>query len=245
MIIEENGKYSDIIQWRFHDIYKNVTIKTLAILNWASKYCTISPYILKADDDAYVNVVELHTNGLFGQSIIKEISKYQNIKEKCVIYGLFVEDNASRDKSSMYFIPRNVYPNNRWPTFARGQGYMMTQATTSILFNCAVKCIPLLILDDVAITGISRSKCNIHISIKNQSECFYHVDYHNTEWNYVDGKTERKLRKNRIQKMIGRSIIYSNHLTESIFRRIHHYVMNSFDFNLDSLRSLGNQYRNI
>lgn len=104
---------------------------------------------------------------------------------------------------------------------------------------------PLLILDDVAITRISRSKNDIHISIKNQSEYFYHVNYHNTEWNYVGSETKRKLPKNRVQKMIGRSIIHSNHLTKSIFRRIHHYVMNGFDFNLDSLRSLDNQYRNI
>lgn len=175
---------------------------------------------MKADDDAYVSVVKLHTNGLFDQSIVKEISEYQNIKDKYAICGLFAGGIPFRDKSNRYFMPRDVYAKNRWPVYARGQGYMMTQATTSILFNCAMKCIPLIVFEDVAITGISLSKCNIDISIKSQSKYFYHVNYSEREWNYVGGKTEGKPPKNRVQKLIGKSIKYSNHLTESIFRRI-------------------------
>lgn len=55
----ESAAHGDILQAAFQDSYRNLTLKTLSGLNWASKHCPMARYILKTDDDVFVNVPEL------------------------------------------------------------------------------------------------------------------------------------------------------------------------------------------
>lgn len=57
----EANKYEDIIQdSRFEDTYYKLTLKTLALLQWTGKYCKNSKFLLKIDDDMYLNIPKLH-----------------------------------------------------------------------------------------------------------------------------------------------------------------------------------------
>ncbi|XP_006105517.1 beta-1,3-galactosyltransferase 4 [Myotis lucifugus] len=55
----ESVAQGDILQAAFHDSYRNLTLKTLSGLSWADKHCPMARYILKTDDDVFVNVPEL------------------------------------------------------------------------------------------------------------------------------------------------------------------------------------------
>ncbi|XP_037375411.1 beta-1,3-galactosyltransferase 4 isoform X1 [Talpa occidentalis] len=55
----ESEAHGDIVQAAFQDSYRNLTLKTLSGLNWAEKHCPMARYILKTDDDVFVNVPEL------------------------------------------------------------------------------------------------------------------------------------------------------------------------------------------
>lgn len=55
----ESAARGDILQAAFQDSYRNLTLKTLSGLNWADKHCPMARYILKTDDDVFVNVPEL------------------------------------------------------------------------------------------------------------------------------------------------------------------------------------------
>ncbi|XP_068929564.1 beta-1,3-galactosyltransferase 4 [Petaurus breviceps papuanus] len=46
----------DIVQAAFMDSYRNLTLKTLTGLAWAARYCPNVHYVLKTDDDVYINV---------------------------------------------------------------------------------------------------------------------------------------------------------------------------------------------
>ncbi|XP_072497840.1 beta-1,3-galactosyltransferase 4 [Notamacropus eugenii] len=46
----------DIVQAAFMDSYRNLTLKTLSGLAWAARYCPNVHYVLKTDDDVYINV---------------------------------------------------------------------------------------------------------------------------------------------------------------------------------------------
>lgn len=59
MIEEESRTYGDIIQIGIDDFYRNLATKMTAVLNWVHKYCERVDYILKADDDVYVNAYNL------------------------------------------------------------------------------------------------------------------------------------------------------------------------------------------
>ena len=56
---EEFKIYGDIIQENFADTYKNLTLKTITSIKWASVYCSNAKYFLKIDDDMIVNAPNL------------------------------------------------------------------------------------------------------------------------------------------------------------------------------------------
>lgn len=58
-IEEESATYGDIIQIDMIDTYFNLSMKVAALLNWVNTYCPVVPFVLKADDDVYVNVDNL------------------------------------------------------------------------------------------------------------------------------------------------------------------------------------------
>lgn len=58
---EESATHGDIIQVDMIDSYYNITLKVGGLLNWLSIYCSTVDFILKADDDVYVNVRNLAT----------------------------------------------------------------------------------------------------------------------------------------------------------------------------------------
>lgn len=55
-ILEESIQYGDLYQaTHLQDSYQNLTLKTLAILNWTHQHCKQAQYILKIDDDVFLN----------------------------------------------------------------------------------------------------------------------------------------------------------------------------------------------
>ena len=58
-IEEENKNYEDIIQIEMNDFYENLTLKGAGLLNWLYRNCAKVDFVLKVDDDVYVNVRNL------------------------------------------------------------------------------------------------------------------------------------------------------------------------------------------
>eukprot|EP00063_Salmo_salar_P037268 XP_014012103.1 PREDICTED: N-acetyllactosaminide beta-1,3-N-acetylglucosaminyltransferase 3-like [Salmo salar] len=54
---EESERYGDILQWGFRESFYNVTLKEVLFWNWFHQECSTTVlYILKGDDDVYVDV---------------------------------------------------------------------------------------------------------------------------------------------------------------------------------------------
>jgi len=58
----ENENYNDILRENFLDTYQNLTLKTLGGIKWAAIFCPQAKFVLKTDDDMYVNVPLLRTH---------------------------------------------------------------------------------------------------------------------------------------------------------------------------------------
>merc|ERR1711894_270919 len=59
-IQDESTLYKDIVQEDFEDTYHNLTLKTIMGLKWMAIFCPQAEFVLKTDDDIYVNVDFLH-----------------------------------------------------------------------------------------------------------------------------------------------------------------------------------------
>ncbi|NXR67146.1 B3G5B glucosaminyltransferase, partial [Rhadina sibilatrix] len=60
-LLAESRQHGDILQGDFGDTYANLTLKTLLLLRWARACCGGAPFLLKADDDVFVNVPAVAT----------------------------------------------------------------------------------------------------------------------------------------------------------------------------------------
>jgi len=58
----ESATYGDIIQIDMMDNYYNITLKVAGLLNWIHNYCSTVDFVLKVDDDVYVNIRNLATS---------------------------------------------------------------------------------------------------------------------------------------------------------------------------------------
>ncbi|KAJ4432356.1 hypothetical protein ANN_20975 [Periplaneta americana] len=59
LVEEESFQYSDIVQEGFVDSYNNLTLKSVMMLKWVSTHCRSVRYIMKTDDDMFVNINNL------------------------------------------------------------------------------------------------------------------------------------------------------------------------------------------
>ena len=93
-IEDENKKYKDILQIGMIDTYYNLTIKTAGVMNWIHKYCLDVDFILKTDDDVYVNVNNLAAtiqNANRSEQVLygsRANNVVQRGKQKCIVISL-------------------------------------------------------------------------------------------------------------------------------------------------------------
>lgn len=55
LVINERLVHADIVQVDFIDSYANLTIKSVALLHWVYTHCPNADYVLKSDDDNFIN----------------------------------------------------------------------------------------------------------------------------------------------------------------------------------------------
>jgi hypothetical protein len=80
----ENDQHNDILQIEMRDDYYNLTLKVVGLLNWINDRCSRVDFVLKVDDDVYVNVRNL-----------REAMKNLNSSEQSV-YGSVVYNPPQR-----------------------------------------------------------------------------------------------------------------------------------------------------
>lgn len=145
---QEAGIYGDVLQADFMDTYNNLTVKSVVLLQWASKHCSETKYILKTDDDMYVNVPNL-VHYLHKKGTPKMLLG-------CLISGA----TPVRDWSSKWYVPLIVYPQHTYPDYLSGTGYVLSGDILSQLFRTALET-PFFYMEDIFITGMVASKLGL------------------------------------------------------------------------------------
>lgn len=146
---QESEKYTDIIQQDFVDSYQNLTLKSIMLLKWVTEYCPNVQYVLKTDDDMYVNVPNL-------VSTLVRLPVKSN-----VMYGvLFRKAKPNRHPSAKWYVPKNQFEGDMFPDYLSGTAYVMSRDVVPKLLE-ASGTIPFLVMEDVFITGLCASQCHV------------------------------------------------------------------------------------
>ncbi|CAL4096316.1 unnamed protein product, partial [Meganyctiphanes norvegica] len=142
LIDRENEQYSDIIQANFIDHYSNLTLKTVSMFEWVKTYCSESHFVLKTDDDMFINMPYL----------LSFIDSKKN--DKKVMYGRLAKGwKPVRNRKSKYFIDTATYSKTKYPDFLTGPAYLFTSDIVDDIFTKALGT-TFFVLEDVLLTGI-------------------------------------------------------------------------------------------
>ncbi|CAI5672122.1 beta-1,3-galactosyltransferase 1-like [Oreochromis niloticus] len=113
-VLQESNKHHDLIQSNFVDCYKNLTIKTMVMLEWLTAHCSGASYAMKIDSDMFLNVHNLVTMLL-------------NAQKTNYMTGLVVRSGTVlRDPHSKWYVPPDIYAPAVYPVYALGLGYIMS-----------------------------------------------------------------------------------------------------------------------
>ncbi|XP_066299687.1 beta-1,3-galactosyltransferase 1-like [Branchiostoma lanceolatum] len=149
-LVEENSKFKDIIQEDFVDSYHNLTLKTVMCLKWAFQYCPKARFIMKADDDTFVNIFSI-TRHLIG------LHKYH--AKRYVTGWVYVDTKPIRDPTSQWnkwYVKYEDYPRDSYPKYPCGFAYIISNDITQLLYETSLT-IKYLFLED-AFLGLCMEK---------------------------------------------------------------------------------------
>ncbi|XP_060081093.1 beta-1,3-galactosyltransferase 1-like [Ylistrum balloti] len=140
-ITREFAKYKDIVQEDFIDSYNNLTLKTLMGFKWANLFCSSAKFVMKTDDDVYVNV----------RNLLESVKNHEKQLENsvggyCKHVALPVRDSRFKWYASLRQYPRSVYPG-----YCSGTGYVTSMTTMRKVYTIS-KDVPFFYLEDVYIS---------------------------------------------------------------------------------------------
>ncbi|XP_055859846.1 beta-1,3-galactosyltransferase 1-like isoform X2 [Biomphalaria glabrata] len=157
-IDEESKLFGDILQESYIDHYNNLSLKSVSILKWVASYCSESRYVLKADDDMYVNIP------LLAKTLPKlSLSSPQSA---FVVGSVQYGARPIRSRSSKWYTPHSVFKGSVYPNYASGTAYAMTTEAAQILYEASLR-VPLFWLEDIYITGLCTAKSNVLVMNSN------------------------------------------------------------------------------
>lgn len=142
---DEQGQLQDIVKVNITESYDNLTKKSIALLKWAHLNCPSVRYVLKSDDDMFINI----------QNLVNVLRK---TKPKNAILGVKNSHSVPfRDKGSKWYVSREQYPKDKYPTYISGTAYVITGDIISALYNSTLY-VPSLFIEDVYLNGLCREK---------------------------------------------------------------------------------------
>ncbi|XP_050583105.1 beta-1,3-galactosyltransferase 5-like [Bombus affinis] len=146
---KEQKTYNDVIRGKFLDSYSNLTLKTISTLEWVDSYCSKVKFLLKTDDDMFINVPRLQAFTI------------KHAKEKNVIFGRLAKKwKPIRNKKSKYYVSQAQFKHAIFPDFTTGPAYLLSSDIIRKLYDAALDQ-TYLKLEDVFVTGIVANKLGI------------------------------------------------------------------------------------
>lgn len=131
-VAEEAAQHGDIVQWAFADGYYRLTIKSVAILRWASVYCPRVPALFKIDADCLLNYDAL-------RRFSAAVARNQTATGGYYIYGnLWRGAPVLRSAKSKFYTSFLDYPQPVYPDYAGGAWYLAGPQLPLFMFRVAV-----------------------------------------------------------------------------------------------------------
>ncbi|XP_069775722.1 beta-1,3-galactosyltransferase 9 [Narcine bancroftii] len=149
LIDQEAQRYGDVVQGRFADTYLNLTLKTLMVLRWATTYCPTARFLLKSDDDVFINL----------PALVEHLSHRDAAFQDLYLGRVHSNVPVDRDPSSLSYVSESAYPGRTFPPYCSGTAYVLSADVAHKVY-VAARSMPLLNIEDVFV-GICAAKVGV------------------------------------------------------------------------------------
>ncbi|XP_076180987.1 beta-1,3-galactosyltransferase 1 isoform X1 [Ptiloglossa arizonensis] len=149
VIAEESHQFNDIIQEKFDDTYNNLTLKSVMMLKWITSNCGQAKYLMKTDDDMFVNI-----------PILMKTLQSRLQATDTLLGSLICNAKPILNPNNKWYAPKYMYSEKIYPNYLSGTGYVMSLDVAFKLYRAALTT-PLLHLEDVYITGLCAKHAKI------------------------------------------------------------------------------------
>ncbi|KAI5088901.1 beta-1,3-galactosyltransferase 2-like [Silurus meridionalis] len=137
LIQQENVRHRDLLQSDFIDSYRNLTIKTMVMLEWLRDRCPEAYYAAKVDADMLLNIVAL----------IKMLLRHTEYMTDYITGLVWYENVVIRDPDNKFYIPPEVYPYQVYPPYPLGMCYIISMDLPEKILEASRKIRPIFIED--------------------------------------------------------------------------------------------------
>ncbi|XP_030638715.1 beta-1,3-galactosyltransferase 2-like [Chanos chanos] len=146
MLSLENQRHQDLIQANFTDSYRNLTIKTMMMLEWLASYCDQALYAVKVDSDILLNL----------RNLVKILPKVPKDYMTGLVWWHSV---VLRDPSNKFYLPYDVYQKPEYPPYPLGMCYVISLDLPAKLLKASRQIKPIYIED--AYLGMCLEKLGV------------------------------------------------------------------------------------
>lgn len=136
-IRQENLQHHDLIQSNFQDSYRNLTIKTMMMIEWLDAHCTSASYVMKIDSDMFLNV----------QNLMKLLTYATTAKKNYMTGLVWWHSPVLRNPFDKFYMPRSVIAEKEYPPYPLGMSYVMSTDLPGKILRVSPQIKPLYIED--------------------------------------------------------------------------------------------------
>lgn len=148
----ENNEHHDLVQGNFLDSYRNLTYKHVSGLKWVTYHCPSAKYVLKIDDDVFVNTPFLK------DFLSRELSPLG--ARRLVLCDVLPSAIVKRSYRSKWRVSPREYADRWYPDYCMGWAILYSPDTVFLLYREAQRS-PYFWIDDVHVTGTLMSHLNM------------------------------------------------------------------------------------
>ncbi|KAM9231705.1 UDP-GalNAc:beta-1,3-N-acetylgalactosaminyltransferase 1 [Leptosomus discolor] len=157
---DESILYGDIIRQDFVDTYDNLTLKTIMAFRWVTEFCSNARFIMKTDDDVFINTANL----------VKFLLKLNSSENIFTGYPL-IDNVAYRGFHKKRYISYDEYPFKFYPPYCSGMGYILDGKLALRIYELMGHIKPVK-FEDVYV-GICLNILKVNISIPEDKQQFF------------------------------------------------------------------------
>lgn len=151
-VLVESRRHGDIVQADFVDSYANLSVKTLAALRWVDQHAACARFVVKTDDDTFINA-HLLSRDLAGTA-----------HRRFVMGHVIARAKPVRTLDSKWFTPTSLYAPDVYPTYASGAAYVISGDGVRPLLRAAAR-MPLFWIEDIFVTGMLARDAGLQLIV--------------------------------------------------------------------------------